>query len=316
MARRGRAEEALATLQVQRLLTDCELTPRRSNRPQFPLQVTDIGLTTEKSPQCPKLNFPQLAASTFPSLPNAWKPVSFPLSSRVLCDPHQQLSPPAFTPPFRSVEEWHRDSGPQRRREAVKTLKRAIWCKIVERLGDLLLKNAFVVTPHDVISLRSRQYGVKRQITAHRHSEMHRAPISIANSRGMVSKPSPIPAISTPLNTLCTEIAVDSRSVSPVLVLGGSFCLGTSTKVNRTGSATRRRYERQPNNPYLELSRTKFPALSGLLEGNTRLGGGRAVPGQFRASVCGHIKRILQPTSVPLASRTPQRRSKPAFPLL
>jgi len=327
MARRGRAEEALATLQVQRLLKDWEPTQGRGNRAQFPLQATDIGLNTDKSPQWPKPNFPQIAAATFPSFPSPWGLASFPLSSRVLCDPHQQLSPPtgllpAFTVPFRSVDEWHRSCGPQRRRDGVKALRGALWSKLVERLGDLLLKNPIVVSPTCVISLKPKQSGGARQITAHRHSEMHRAPVSITNPRGILCKPVQMPAVSIPLTALYTETALDSRSASPALALGGretSFYVGPSPNIYRTGSATRRRHERQPNNPYTELSRTKFPALSGLLEASARLGRGRQLPGQLRASICANprqIKRNLQQTPVPLSTRTPQRRPKPAPPLL
>lgn len=330
MVTRGRGEardEGMATLHVQKLLNDWEHTQLPRKKQPFPLHATDISLNSEKSQGLTKPYFPQIAASTFPSSKVAWEPVSLPLSSRVLCDPQQQLSPPVglLQPaPFRSIDEWHRSCGPQRRREGVKALRGVIWRELIEKLGDLLLKNTYsglLLFPLSVTCIRPGHTVVAKQRAAHRASELHRTPISV--TKGLIpTKPAQNAALSTTPVVLHTEATIDSRSASPLFMFGGretSLGLGNNSKIFRTGSASRRRYDRQPNNPYMELSSVKFPILSGLLaETNCRIGRGRQRQGQFRASVCANprqIKRALQPSPAPLSTRTQHRIPKSIYPI-
>ena len=328
MVTRGRGEardERTATLHVQKLLSDWETTRLPRKKQPFPLHATDISLNPEKSQALSKPYFPQIAASTFPSSQGAWGPVSLPLSSRVLCDPLQQLSPPIgllHPAPFRSIDEWHRSCGPQRRRDGVKALRGVIWRELVEKLGDLLLKNAYsglLLFPVFATCIRPGHTVSAKQRAAHRGSELHRTPMSV--TKGLIpTKPGQISALSATPGVLHTDPTIDSRSASPLFMFGGremSLGLGNNSKILRTGSASRRRYDRQRNNPYMELSSVKFPILSGLLV-EMSMGRGRQRQGQLRASVCANprqIKRALQPSPAPLSTRTPQRIPKSIYPI-
>lgn len=273
MGIRGKEVELAATRQVQRLLEEGML-----------LQPSDRPLPMSQ------ISTPQAATQPGSPLKPAF-PVSqgdFDLSglcSQAVCDPFEQLQVSNCLFPGRSVR-FYSIVEQKRRKKGLNKLWETFWRKLVTEIRNVMGKKVFIPQFH--ASFLRPIHTIPRNFISHRHSELHKSPLPSISSRISVNNRSHF----TPSALYSTETTLDSRSESPLLVLGSkSRRKGRVVKSGRLGSGVRNGYRSY----YKEGGGVKLPVLTG-----------RTLSNSIRSSLL--VKRTGQPTPVLGSSRrTPQR---------